>query len=572
MDLTTHSGHFSFEATGALFAGTKKAGATTQGGIFRPASWWQAGVKGATGKSNIDAFDKSGKPGHKGIHKIPSYYTTSQKVKSVVDMILESPGNLHASIKETFRQGHFAKAAVLEWNAAERRGEDTNDPVVMEGVLSRALAMANKEIMMGDNWQTRFLIKAVKMAARHEKVYPALGKIFANLADFAMPITNIPSSIANRVASYVGGFPVGLIQLGLLAGRGKLKGISSGKAKVTEQEAEWVVEMLRNGLVGIALGFYAWTHAAAFGGAYVTGEERRKKGKLKPGEIDLSAVFGMEGENVLNKHLTHDPLLSMMNYTAEMSRKAQSYVDDGDEFGAAVAQSLPMFLMMMMEKNPNLALAKRWMDPFKDTWQKTYETVLTPFSPVGLRQAAEYMDTDEEGEKIVRKQDSPANFLKSGIPGLRETVPAKQTGRTVAAMADGFKPLPDGSTPGWVEAAAAWNRFIEKNTIAKTQGSGLVGDDYTKFLPEPAQSTLPRNKFHDGIKLTKEETAERDRVTKEGMNRRAAWVKSEYGGKNKDSVPYVERMRRDYRESAGEGTDAAYRMVQKRLGDSVRLK
>ena len=572
LDLTTHSGHVSFEATGALFAGTKKAGATTQGGIFRPASWWQAGVKGVLGKSNIDVYDKSGKPGHKGIHKIPSYYTTPQKVKAVVDMILESPGNLHASIKETFRQGHFAKAAVLEWNAAERRGEDTSDAVVMEGVLSRSLAIANREIMMGDNWQTRFLIKAVKLAARSEKVYPALGKIFANLMDFLIPVSNVPSSIVNRIASHIGGVPVGLIKLGHLASQGKLKGLASGKAKITEQEAEWVVEMLRNGMVGLALAAYAWTHAAAFGGAYATGEERRKRGKLKPGEIDLSAVFGMEGENVLNKHLTHDPLLSMMNYTAEMSRVAQSYVDDGDESGAAFVQSMPMFLMMLMEKNPNAAVVKRFMNPFKTGWEKTYETLLTPLSPVGLRQAAEYMDTDEEGEKIVRKQDSPGNFLKSGIPGLRETVPAKQTGRTVAAMADGFKPLPDGSTPGWVEAAAAWNRFVDKNDLAKAQGGGLPGNNYKNFTPEPAQSTLPANDFHDQIQLTKEEVAERDRVTKEGMNRRAAWVKSEYGGKNKDSVPYVERMRRDYRESAGEGTEAAYRMVQKRLGDSVRLK
>lgn len=180
------------------------------------------------------------------------------------------------------------------------------------------------------------------------------------------------------------------------------------------------------------------------------------------------------------------------------------------------------------------------------------------------------MDTDEEGEKIVRKQDSPSNFLKSGIPGLRETVPAKQTGRTVAGLANGFKPLPDGSTPGWVEATAAWNRFIDKNDIAKVNGGGLVGDNYRKFIPEPAQSTLKENSLHDGIKLTKEETAERDRVTKEGMNRRAAWVKAEYGGKNKDSVLYLDRMRKDYRDSAGEGTDAAVRMAEKRLGIPLR--
>ena len=566
MDMTTHSGHFSFEATGALFAGTKKAGATTQGGIFRPASWWQAGVKGVLGKSNIDVYDKSGKPGHKGIHKIPSYYTTPQKVKAVVDMILESPGNLHASIKETFRQGHFAKAAVLEWNAAERRGEDTSDAVVMEGVLSRSLAIANREIMMGDNWQTRFLIKAVKLAARSEKVYPALGKIFANLMDFLIPVSNVPSSIVNRIASHIGGVPVGLIKLGHLASQGKLKGLASGKAKITEQEAEWVVEMLRNGMVGLALAAYAWTHAAAFGGAYATGEERRKRGKLKPGEIDLSAVFGMEGENVLNKHLTHDPLLSMMNYTAEMSRVAQSYVDDGDESGAAFVQSMPMFLMMLMEKNPNAAVVKRFMNPFKTGWEKTYETLLTPLSPVGLRQAAEYMDTDEEGEKIVRKQDSPGNFLKSGIPGLRESVPAKQTGRTVAGLANGFKPLPDGSTPGWVEATAAWNRFIDKNDIAKVNGGGLVGDNYRKFIPEPAQSTIPQNKFHDQIQLTKAETSESDRVRKETMNILSAGIKPEFGSKNKDSVLYVDMMRRNYSTAAERGNAAAKGMAAKRLG------
>jgi hypothetical protein len=47
--------------------------------------------------------------------------------------------------------------------------------------------------------------------------------------------------------------------------------------------------------------------------------------------------------------------------------------------------------------------------------------------PQLIQQIAEYLDTNDKGEKIKRKPRNPTETFEAGVPGLRQNVPITQS-------------------------------------------------------------------------------------------------------------------------------------------------
>jgi len=517
LDIATHSGHASWGAEAAMYRGNAKAGGElTPGGLLTKPTRKSVKEKFTKGGGEVDTLYGGEKyiP-HGGLHKPTG-------VGDFVKMTMASVSASHATMKEGPRMAHFGKALTAEWAAAERMAEKSGDPanhpsvneLVKYAVRVRALVHANKEIMMGDNLISNLSLKAMRQAANVEKVSPELAKFLLHTVNIIIPVKRVPTNILSRVLSYGVGSVSGPGTFAIKALQGKLKGFKEGKAKITPDEVEWIVEQTRNGMLGLGVLLAAWAKPDAFGGIFIPGDDTRRKGPLKYGDIDIGKLFGMNRSVTLDHKFAHDPLMLMASEVAQLRKLMDSTYEKTGDMREAYMDSAYMAPFMLLHGEPVYNALSRLSSPYSKPEDKISGIAANILTNKLVEAAFAYGDKDDRGEPIKRQAKTLADKIKVGW-GFRDSVAAKQDGLSIEAMAPGYNKLKDGSVPEWVKASVEWNKNVEK---LRNEGKLPPGDNWKMFIPEKADNYIPSTSDRDKVVLSREMRDKRTEKAKDYMN------------------------------------------------------
>ncbi len=395
-------------ATSQLLRFTKVTDAIRKKAVYE-GGW---GGEMASAKGFINAWRplieklKSGKSAIDWLHDKGKIYP-----KSFLDFV----GNVHGAIKEPVRQGIYARAMELGTKAAEEQGlNPARDEVLRDAISAEAYRMANEDIFVGDNFLTRAVHKSVTGVLRGEKLDSGAARFIADIIDIMFPVVNVPINIAIRKFRLVAGLPEFGIRLAHHAARGEL---ANGAKTLSARDAEQIVRAFKYGVTGAALAAYAWTHADQFGGIYAPGQNapRDKKTGLKPGEIALPKNPFFDH---ISHHIAHGPWGATMNMIADARRTYDKQVKGHPENKWNALGEAGFFALFAGAKDlPAMSTIGRLTSPYHSAAQKAGEIVKNIVLFGALQDLAEATDSKKRAPKTFIDE------IKSGIPGLRQTVP-----------------------------------------------------------------------------------------------------------------------------------------------------
>lgn len=319
-------------------------------------------------------------------------------------------GRLHAALKTVPKRAAFTRSLALRTDAAARAGLDITDPMVQMRLSIEAYKDGNRAIFMVDNWLTSRWRIATQVRIDKETGNPTLrSKALHTAARFALPVVNVPTNIVAETLNYTLGSAIGGAKVAYWLAKG-IKGLKT-------EEADIIMRQLKKGSVGLfalALGYYG---ADSIGGYYQPGEKRRK-GDVQWGDM---RIFGI----TIPKYLLHNPLLMTMQLGATIRRVAESKVSRTSRDTRGFVDGMATALLGLLEDVPfvkeTIELSKLY-DQQRNSWFG--EQVKSWVIPQAVDFVARQTDRSG-GEAVKRDPKTVVEHIKTGIPGLRQTVKKK---------------------------------------------------------------------------------------------------------------------------------------------------
>lgn len=308
-------------------------------------------------------------------------------------------GNLHSAIKVIPKRAEYFRALEYRSRFALKNGENLNDPLVQQKIATEAYGDALRSVYMQDNFLTNAYKRAVNSL---EKSDNATAKASAEVMKFLLPIVKVPTNYVAEQTSYLVG--------GAKAAMALRKGIS----ELTPEQKDYVMRALKKQTIGaafIALGYMA---PNAVGGYY---SGKRKKDDLQAGDLKLF-------DTKLPHWMLHTPLLEALQVGATLRRA----VDASGKKGGGVAKGLATSAKGVASQLPFYSTPSQVGQLFEGKDRAInflYRTGESVAVPQLIKEIAEYSDI-KDGELVKRDPKTFSEFIKSGIPGLREQVKAKK--------------------------------------------------------------------------------------------------------------------------------------------------
>jgi hypothetical protein len=349
-----------------------------------------------------------------GMSDLDIQYGDKKEFAAKVPQWMEFFGRMHSMIKYLPKRAEFFRSMEMRAEQAIKEGKDPKDPVVQYELGLEAYNDALRAVFMQDN----AISDAYKSVINKWEKSDVQGMpTVANLFKFLFPIIKVPTNYVAEQSSYaIGGFKAGttLVKAAL--------SLENGIKDLTPQQKDNVMRALKKQTIGIAIALLGYYNPEAIGG-YYTG--KRKENDLEAGDI---VVFGVK----LPHWASHTPLLEMLQVGATIRRamdakdEKSKYKGEWAKFGEGAFDAA----IETVKKIPFVSGGERIADAWGD------ENKLSKFAsglaqsiiePQALKNAAEFFDKEEGGEKVKREPKTFVETLKTGIPGLREQVPIKKT-------------------------------------------------------------------------------------------------------------------------------------------------
>lgn len=319
-------------------------------------------------------------------------------------------GRMHGFIKAPVKRLAFEYAQAKQYENYLKEGVDvSSDPLLMEKVALKSYEYANRAIFMNDNGLSQTWNLALNHLLKKGGGWAGLGRAMRIL----LPIIKVPTNIALEAGLYAGGIPIGLFKLA--------KAWKAGIDNVSDEESEAIHRALKKGSLGSALMLMGFFNPQMFGGYYQKGIKRK----------DNEAEYGgmqINGENI-PKWLLHSPAFEVLQMGATARRVADSRFH-GQQRGlssGALAGAIGL-----ASEVPFVSEMLRTGDLESPEGRSKYfgELAKAQVIPAALDQLARHQDHTSSGKPIKREPRNFTEVLKSGVPGLREQVPAKKPPKT----------------------------------------------------------------------------------------------------------------------------------------------
>jgi hypothetical protein len=324
-------------------------------------------------------------------------------------------GHLHGMLKAPVKRAEFARSLQKRMEHAIANGVDVTDPLVQVRLSMEAYKDANRSIFMQDNR----VVSAYKRAMskfeekqKHTGRVSGTDKAISTTAKVLLPIVKIPTNIVAEAFQYATGSVTGSVRLA--------HAIAKGVDKLSPEQADHIMRSLKKGSIGAAvllLGFY---NSENVGGYYQPGQ-KRKKDEVGYGALQ---IYGVN----IPKIFVHNPLLEMLQLGATVRRVMDSKMKKSDKDSQGLIEGIKAGTLVLIEEVPFVRQMIETSKLFHPRERNEFLDALTKgiLIPSGMSQIAEFFDKDAAGNRIKRAPHSLVEHLKSGIPGLRQTVPVKK--------------------------------------------------------------------------------------------------------------------------------------------------
>lgn len=331
-------------------------------------------------------------------------------------------GNFHYALKTPLMRNEFARSYSKLMQAEAAKGVDVTEPLVQQRIGNQAYQLAQKAIFKENNLVTRMYSRA--LSATRDQVdgkQTRTGKMVESVLKFTFPVVDIPTTIVKRTFEYSLGLPLGLGRAGLAYA----KGIENLKP----DEAEAIMRNLKRGKLGAAVLLIGFFNPQMFGGFYQPGE-KRPASDIKPGAGRIG------GHNI--SHLLFDtPLAQQLQIGATIRRVADEQMSKSNPQKKGIGTGVWAALLGLVDEVPFMGGIKPIVD------NPTPTSVLGGYAksaiPGALQFTASELDRDKNGDTIRRKPTTILQTVETGIPGLRQNVPARVTPEAQKAVSQAMK-------------------------------------------------------------------------------------------------------------------------------------
>jgi hypothetical protein len=371
------------------------------------------GYGAAFTKGLKDAYDVI-KTGHSDLDvlygKAAESYTGESELGSA---LIALPGRVHGMEKSPVKRQAFERAVqrLGEWWAQQMdesgKPIDINNPMVQSRIMVDAYKYANRQIFLQDNAIAAAVNAGLRTLEQKDKTTgkPSLGKkAIATSVRTELPIMRVPLNIAAETMSYAVGWATG-------GGKILAAALGDGVRNLKPEEADFIMRQLKKGTIGAAVMYLGYVNRHNIGGYYQPGQRGEKQ--VPWGNI---RVFG----NNIPSWLLHNPLLECLQIGATVGNIAESQLKRGGE-----KQGLTMGIMGaalgVADETPIVREASeigKAMDP-RERQRVLGQHAESLLVPAAVQQAAKWTDPAKK-----RNPKTVGQWIRSGIPGARETVPA----------------------------------------------------------------------------------------------------------------------------------------------------
>lgn len=343
----------------------------------------------------------------KGIKEIPGVVTgkiSTYETRIPTSKILGTPGRLHGALKRPAWRSEYDRSIKLYEQEASRLGKDPDNPQVRQSIREGAKANADRAIFQNDNvvsssWNV--LLRALESS----KKYPNAGFLLSRIGRFLLPIVRVPTNIA---------LETGTMLTGSLTGTGKLIGVMSrGLKNIESGEAELIMRHYKKGAVGAGLFLTGYFNPDSFGGFY------EPRGDRQPGDLAVgeAQVMGI----TIPWWLLHGPPFLVMQAGAT-ARKLMDKEKGAAASGHAVIRGIAEEIPFIKETTAIDSMLGETHEASKAIGDLARSTVV----PQAVQNVARWTtEKDSYGHPVLRKPENLLDYIKLGIPGLREQVPLK---------------------------------------------------------------------------------------------------------------------------------------------------
>lgn len=321
---------------------------------------------------------------------------------------------LHQSIKQMtwISEFNIAKEMRLKWE--EKHGADMTDRRTIETAEQYAKNVADAMIFKNRNivsdtlsqWHSRMLEE------QEHSGEPDIGGVLGSTALKGMiPIVNVPTNIsAELLRRTPSGLATGLIRA--------IKDAPHA-GRMTPEAADSIMRQIQQGTSGtlmMAAGIYG---ATQIGGFYFRNDSKNKH----PEHGKIATPVG-----TIPRVMTHSPQVDILNLGATIVHVADYIGKHDPSFGDAMAATA-LATLMGLQNQPlmsEMLNAQGLMENPKEFGKATGEFFASRIpGSLPLKQLAQDLDTDAQGNTIKRAPRDAVETIESAIPFLREDVPRK---------------------------------------------------------------------------------------------------------------------------------------------------
>jgi hypothetical protein len=329
----------------------------------------------------------------------------------------EIPGRIHGALKSTTKRGEYERALQMRIEFAANHGVDVTDPNVLTKLQVDSYKDAQRAIFMHDNALVSRYQRFVRSLGEPDKITGKVNrgmKLLQTALKTTFPIVKIPTNIVAEAFDYIAGHLVG----GFKVRRAFKEGISNLKP----EEADTIMRQLKKGSVGSALLLAGYLLPQFIGGYYQRG--KKQDDDLKAGDVKA-------GDSTVSHTLLHNPAIEMLQVGATVRKVAESKARKADSETQGMGAGIYASAVGLADQIPfikemtNISTA---MSP-NDRHKYWGELARSRIEPALLQWIAKQIDKDENSEPVKRQTETLTEYLKSGIPGLRNTLDEKRSRR-----------------------------------------------------------------------------------------------------------------------------------------------
>jgi hypothetical protein len=248
---------------------------------------------------------------------------------------------------------------------------------------------------------------------RNSKQHPTAAAAIEGVMRFMMPVVHIPTNYFAESATY-NNFGLGLPRAAIKT----FQALRDGVNELAPAEKDSIMRHWKKGMLGAGLTLYGYYNRKNIGGYY-------QPGKQSPGQPEFGGakIGGVD----VPRWMIHMPLLEPVHFGATIGHVMDHITKKTGEAGS-LSDGVIAGAAGLLDEMPYVSNARNITEVLAPGSQGKYargELAKNATVPQILSNIAEMTDTDSSGKEVKRAPKTITQHIETGIPGLREDVPAK---------------------------------------------------------------------------------------------------------------------------------------------------